>query len=110
MIDLGDLKKFLYSQQVFTAARMTLGTVLPGIVLIQIFHQTLAGLACVLGAFCMALIDGPAPLWHKRRHMLFSTLIISAVAALTMLASYNPVTIWLMLLVICFLSGLGISY
>ena len=46
-----DLIKLLYSQQAYTAVRMTLGTMLPGLVLILVFNQFVAGIACALGAF-----------------------------------------------------------
>ena len=83
MTDLGGFKKFLYSQQAYSGIRMALGTVLPGVVLIAFFNMPLQGISCALGAFCICLVDVPAPVWRKHRHMLFGTLLIVVVSSLT---------------------------
>lgn len=110
MFDSSTLKKFLYSQQAYTALRMTLGTVLPGVMLILIFNQSQAGIACALGAFCTSLVDVPAALWRKHRHMLLGTLIIGTVSLLGILALQHPVALWSVLLVVCFIAGLAAAY
>ena len=110
MIDLGDLKKFLYSQQAYSGFRMTLGTILPGVVLMVFFNMSIQGISCALGAFCICLIDVPAPVWRKHRHMLFGTLTIAVASALTMFSMQHVVVLWVVLLSVCFVAGLAAAY
>lgn len=110
MIDLGDLKKFIYSQQAYSGFRMALGTILPGAVFMVFFDLPVQGISCALGAFCICLIDVPAPLWRKHRHMLFGTLIIAFVSALTLFAMPYVTALWAVLLSVCFVAGLAAGY
>jgi len=105
-----NLKKFLYSQQAFTALRMTLGTMLPGIVIMLLFNQPVTGISCALGAFCTSMVDVPAPLWRKHRHMLLGTLVVGVVSLLGIVSFQHPVALWSVLLVVCFISGLAVAY
>lgn len=110
MFNSNDLKKFLYSQQAYTALRMTLGTMLPGVVLMVIYNQPIAGIACALGAFCTSLVDVPAPLWRKHRHMLLGTLVVGAITLLSIVSLQHPIALWSVLLGVCFISGLVTAY
>jgi uncharacterized membrane protein YccC len=110
MFNTNDLIRLLYSQQAYTALRMTLGTMLPGIVLILIFNQFVAGIACALGAFCTSMVDVPAPLWRKHRHMLLGTFVVGIVSWLSILSFQHPIALWSMLLGVCFLSGVAVAY
>lgn len=105
-----DLKKFLYSQQAYTALRMTLGTMLPGIVVVLLLNQSVAGISCALGALCTSMVDVPAPLWRKHRHMLLGTLVVGVVSLLSIASFQHPVALWSVLLVVCFISGLAVAY
>lgn len=105
-----NLKKILYSQQAYTALRMTLGTMLPGIVMMMVFNQPILGISCALGAFCTSMVDVPAPLWRKHRHMLLGTLVVGVVSLLSILSFQHPVALWGVLLAVCFISGLAVAY
>jgi len=105
-----DIKKSLYSQQAYTALRMTIGTMLPGVVLFLIFDQFVAGISCGLGAFCTSWVDLPAPFWRKHREMLLGALVVSVVSLLTILSLHHPVALWGALIVVFFISGLAVAY
>jgi uncharacterized membrane protein YccC len=110
MIDAGKFKQFIYSQHAYSGLRMAIGTVLPGAVLIVFFNLPLQGISCALGAFCISLIDLPAPLWRKHRHMLFGTLLMAFVSALTMVAMPHFIALWMVLIGVCFVAGLTAGY
>ena len=107
---LESLKKFLFGQQAYSGFRMTLGTLLPGVLLVVFFKQPAEGISCALGAFCICLLDIPAPLWRKHRHMLTGTLVIGVVSALSILAIPYASAFWVVLLTVCFLAGLATAY
>ena len=107
---LENFKKFLYGQQAYSGFRMTLGTLVPSVVLVLLFKQPAEGISCALGAFCICLIDIPAPLWRKHRHMLTGTLLIGVVSALSILAIPYASVLWVVLLTVCFFAGLATAY
>jgi len=109
-MDLSSFKKFIYSQQAWSGFRMGFGTVLPGVILIVFFNLPVQGVSCALGAFCICLVDVPAPLWRKHRHMLIGTLCIGVVSALTLLVLHHPLLLWVVLLSVCFMAGLAAAY
>lgn len=109
-MDLSSFKKFIYSQHAWSGFRMGLGTVLPGVLLIVFFNLPVQGVSCALGAFCICLVDVPAPPWRKHRHMLLGTLCIGVVSALTLLVLHHPILLWIVLLGVCFLAGLAAAY
>lgn len=107
---LESFKKFLLGQQAYSGFRMTLGTLAPGVLLVIFLKQPADGISCALGAFCICLLDIPAPLWRKHRHMLAGTLVIGVVSALSILAVPYVIAFWAVLLMVCFLAGLATAY
>ena len=110
VFDLNQLKKFLYSQHAYTGLRMTLGTVLPAVILILCFDQRVYGLAFALGAYCTGWVDVPGSLKRKHWQMLGTTVVVGVISLLTLLALPLVQLQWLMLLVVSFFGGWVVIY
>src|SRR5688500_10083535 len=83
-----EIQYFLFSQYFSDGLRITLGVLLPSLLLAQ-FGKFEIGLTLSLGALCASITDSPGPVVHKRNAMLLCSLTISVVALITGFARLN---------------------
>jgi YccS/YhfK family integral membrane protein len=82
------LQYFFFGQDFADGLRVTLGILLPTLLLAQ-FGQFELGLTVSLGAVCASLTDIPGPVIHKRNGLWICTALVFVVALLTGLARLN---------------------
>jgi uncharacterized membrane protein (TIGR01666 family) len=82
------LQYFFFGQDFADGLRVTLGILLPALLLSQ-FNRFEAGLTVSLGAVCASLTDIPGPVIHKRNGLWICTALVFVVAILTGLARLN---------------------
>ena len=87
-----EIKSFFYSQYFSDGLRMTFGILLPSLLLMQFRHFGM-GLTMSVGALCIATIDSPGPLPHKRNGMAIGLLCLFVVAVTTGFARFNVFTL-----------------
>lgn len=85
-----EIKGFLFSQYFSDGIRITIGVLLPSLVLAY-FDQLALGLVMSLGALCASIADTPGPVIHKRNGMLYCTLFCFLTALLTGWSSSSPI-------------------
>lgn len=100
-INTREIKSFFYSQYFSDGLRMTLGILLPSLVLSYFNHFDL-GLTLSLGALCICVIDNPGPIVHKRNAMAIGNLCLFVVAAITGFARLNVFTLGFEIVVLFF--------
>ncbi|HZE83902.1 MAG TPA: FUSC family membrane protein [Puia sp.] len=89
--------------------RITVGIILPAIVLGYFFNYLSAGIVVSLGAMCVGNADNPGPIHHRRNGMIACILILFAVTLLTGLASESPLLTGVLITLFCFVfSMMGI--
>ncbi len=69
-----EIKKFIYSQYVYTGLRITAGVLIPGIILYH-YDLLVAMMSIPLGALFVALTDNPGPRHHRINGMVASIII-----------------------------------
>ena len=77
-----ETKQFLLSQYFTDGIKITLGVLLPSVILFQ-FDLAEIGMAISLGALCVSIVDNPGPPAHKRNAMLVTLPLIFAIAIIT---------------------------
>ena len=87
-----DLRSFFYSQYFTDGLRISLGILLPTLILVQ-FNRFELGLALSLGALCICVIDNPGPIIYKRNAMAIGNVCLFLVAVTTGFARLNPYTL-----------------
>jgi uncharacterized membrane protein (TIGR01666 family) len=87
-----EIKSFFYSQYFSDGLRITIGVLLPALVLAQ-FGKLGFGVDMSLGALCVSIVDTPGPVAHKRNAMLISNLCVFVVAVITGFARLNIYTL-----------------
>lgn len=87
-----EIKSFFYSQYFSDGLRITIGVLLPALVLAQ-FHNLGFGIDMSLGALCVSIVDTPGPVAHKRNAMAISNLCVFLVAVITGFARLNIYTL-----------------
>lgn len=95
-------KSFINSHYLNGAIRITVGIVLPAILLNQ-FNQLAAGISISLGAMCVGNTDNPGPIHHRRNGMIACVLIIFLVSLVVGLASTSHVWTGVLVLIFCFM-------
>jgi uncharacterized membrane protein (TIGR01666 family) len=108
-IDLREIKSFFYSQYFSDGLRMTLGILLPSLILFQFNHADL-GLTLSLGALCICVIDNPGPVIHKRNAMAAGNVCLFIVAVITGFARMNVFTLGLEIIVLSFVFSMFTVY
>ncbi|MFI5139710.1 MAG: hypothetical protein ACHQIM_17950, partial [Sphingobacteriales bacterium] len=108
-INTREIKSFFYSQYFSDGLRMSLGILLPSIILIQFNHFDL-GLTMSLGALCICSIDNPGPVSHKRNAMAVGLIGLFVVAVITGFARLNVFTLGLEITILCFLFSMFTVY
>jgi len=89
-----EIKSFFYSQYFSDGLRITIGVLLPALVLAQ-FGKLGFGVDMSLGALCVSIVDTPGPVAHKRNAMAISNLCVFVVAVITGFARLNIYTLGL---------------
>lgn len=95
-------KSFLYSYYLSAGVRITIGVVLPALVL-SFFDMLQIGAAISVGALCVSVTDNPGPIHHRRNGMLVCLLLLIVVATLTSLASASVIWLGILIVVFCFI-------
>jgi uncharacterized membrane protein (TIGR01666 family) len=83
-----EIKSFFYSQYFSDGLRISLGILLPSLIL-NYFNKFDLGLTLSLGALCVSVVDIPGPVIHKRNAMAICNLCIFLVAVVTGFARLN---------------------
>lgn len=109
MLQSKDIKTFFFSQYFSDGLRITIGILLPAMVLLQLNEFDL-GITFSLGALCICVIDSPGPTIHKRNGMLIGNLCVFVVAIITGFARLNVVTLGLEVTLFSFLFSMFIVY
>jgi uncharacterized membrane protein (TIGR01666 family) len=91
-INYREIKSFFYSQYFSDGLRITLGILLPSLILTQ-FNKFDLGITLSLGALCISVIDSPGPAVHKRNAMGIGNLFLFVVAVITGFARLNIYTL-----------------
>ncbi|WP_347556531.1 FUSC family membrane protein [Robbsia sp. KACC 23696] len=90
-----EIRKFLYSQHLFSGLRISLGIVLPGIVMLFVFDAQELAFTVASGAIAASVVDLPGPLKYKHNEMLACSVLGFLSALITGIATANPLTLWL---------------
>ena len=106
---LKQIKSFFYSQYFSDGLRITIGVLLPSLLMAQLNHLAI-GIDMSLGALCISVVDTPGPLTHKRNAMAISNLCVFLVAATTGFARLNIFTLGLEITIFSFLFSMFTVY
>lgn len=87
-----EISSFFYSQYFSDGIRITLGILLPSLILSR-FNRFDLGLTLSLGALCISVVDSPGPMLHKRNAMAIANLCIFIVVVITGFARLNTITL-----------------
>ena len=97
-----DIKSFFYSQYFSDGLRITIGVLLPSLIMAEL-GQFATGISLSLGALAVSVVDTPGPLVHKRNGMAICCLCIFITAVTTGFARLNIYTLGLEVTVFSFL-------
>ena len=104
-----EIKSFFYSQYFSDGLRISLGILLPSLIL-NFFHNFNIGLTLSLGALCVSVVDIPGPVMHKRNAMAICNLCIFLVAMVTGFARLNVFTLGIEIAVFSFIFSMFTVY
>ncbi|QKJ29941.1 FUSC family protein [Mucilaginibacter mali] len=104
-----EIKSFFYSQYFSDGLRISLGILLPTLILTQ-FNLFDMGLTLSLGALCVCVVDVPGPTMHKRNAMLICNGLIFVVAVITGFARLNLYTLGVEIALFSFLFSMFTVY
>jgi uncharacterized membrane protein (TIGR01666 family) len=108
-MQLREIKSFFYSQFFSDGIRITIGVLLPSLILAQL-GQFDAGVSMSLGALCISSVDTPGPVEHKRNAMAISNLCVFISAVVTGFARLNIYTLGLEVTLFSFLFSMFTVY
>jgi len=77
-----DIQDFLLSTYFADGLRITIGVLLPSLILAQ-FGMLKFGMTLSLGALCVSVVDTPGPIVHRRNAMLITSALICTFSILT---------------------------
>jgi uncharacterized membrane protein (TIGR01666 family) len=109
VIQTKEIKSFFFSQYFSDGLRMSLGILIPALILLQ-FNLFDLGIALSLGALCICVIDNPGPVSHKRNAMAIGNICLFIVAVTTGFARLNVFTLGLEVTLFSFLFSMFIVY
>lgn len=109
MLQTKEIKSFFFSQYFSDGLRISLGILLPTLILQQ-FGEFDLGLTFSLGALCICVIDNPGPVVHKRNGMAIGNLCLFIAAVTTGFARLNVYTLGLEITVFSFLFSMFVVY
>jgi uncharacterized membrane protein (TIGR01666 family) len=104
-----EIKSFFYSQYFSDGLRISLGILLPTLILAQ-FNLFDTGLTLSLGALCVCVVDIPGPTMHKRNAMAVCNACIFLIAVITGFARLNLYTLGAEILIFSFLFSMFTVY
>lgn len=104
-----EIRYFFFSQYFSDGIRITLGVLLPTLILAQ-FGRLETGLAISVGAFGTSLTDSPGPVHHRRNGILLCCLFIFLVALVTGYARMNELLMGLEILLFSFFFSMFTVY
>ena len=104
-----EIKSFFYSQYFSDGLRISMGILLPSLILTQ-FNQFELGLTLSLGALCVSVVDIPGPVAHKRNAMAVCNLCIFIVAIITGFARLNVITLGIEITILAFVFSMFTVY
>jgi len=103
------IKSFFYSQYFSDGLRITIGVLLPALILSQI-GKFATGVDVALGALCISVVDTPGPVLHKRNAMAICNLCVFIVAVTTGFARLNIYALGIEVTVFAFLFSMFTVY
>ena len=103
------IQDFLLSTYFADGLRITLGILLPSLILAQ-FNLLKFGITLSLGALCVSLVDTPGPIVHRRNAMLVTTVLITLFTIGVGLTNKNTYFIAILLVVCSFLFSMFFLY
>jgi uncharacterized membrane protein (TIGR01666 family) len=103
------IKSFFYSQYFSDGLRITIGVLLPALILSQI-GKFATGVDVALGALCISVVDTPGPVLHKRNAMAICNLCVFLVAVTTGFARLNIYALGIEVTVFAFLFSMFTVY
>jgi uncharacterized membrane protein (TIGR01666 family) len=104
-----EIKDFLLSTYFGDGIRITVGAVLPSLVLAQ-FGLLQIGITVSLGALCASIVDSPGPIIHRRNAMFYTIFIVSIVSLLTSLCNISVYLMGGLIVVLTFLFSMLYVY
>src|SRR4051812_8751689 len=104
-----EIKTFIFSQYFSDGIRITLGVLLPSLLLAQNGHLE-TGIIISLGALCASIADNPGPAIHKRNGMLFCILFVCVTATLTGFINEQPLLLIFEIPIFCFFFSMFTVY
>lgn len=104
-----EIKSFFYSQYFSDGIRITLGVMLPSLILAELGKFGM-GISVSLGALCISVVDSPGPLAHKRNAMAICNLCIFLTSVITGFARLNIYTMGAEVVIFSFLFSMFTVY
>jgi uncharacterized membrane protein (TIGR01666 family) len=104
-----DVRSFFYSQYFSDGIRITLGIMLPSLILAELGKFGM-GISVSLGALCVSVVDSPGPLAQKRNAMAICNLCVFITAVITGFARLNVYAIGAEVVVFSFLFSMFTIY
>lgn len=104
-----DTKNFLLSTYFADGLRITIGVLLPSLVLAQ-FGLLKIGITLSLGALCVSIVDSPGPIVHRRNAMLITSALIFLCSFITGVTNQNNLVLGLVILVTSFVFSMLYCY
>lgn len=104
-----EVKSFFYSQYFSDGIRITLGVMLPALILAELGKFGM-GVSVSLGALCISVVDSPGPVAHKRNAMAICNLCVFLTAVITGFARLNIFTIGAEVVLFSFLFSMFTVY
>ena len=103
------IQDFLLSTYFADGLRITIGVLLPSLILAQFGHLRL-GMTLSLGALCVSVVDTPGPIVHRRNAMLVTSALICLLSILVGLTNTNVYFTSILLVVFSFLFSMFFLY
>jgi uncharacterized membrane protein (TIGR01666 family) len=97
-----EYKSFINSHYLSEGVRITVGIVLPALVLNH-FNLLPVGVVVSLGAMSVSITDNPGPIHHRKNGMIACIIINTVIAILTGFAAPHPFILGALILVACFI-------
>lgn len=104
-----DIKNFLHSAYFADGIRITMGVLLPSLILAQ-FALLKIGITLSLGALCVSIADSPGPIIHRRNAMLITSVLIFLCSFITGVSNQNHPFIALVILISSFVFSMLYCY
>jgi uncharacterized membrane protein (TIGR01666 family) len=104
-----DTQDFLLSNYFSDGIRITLGVILPSLILAQ-FGLLKFGLTVSLGALCVSVVDFPGPLLHRRNAMAVTVLLITLASIIVGLVNANNTLTAVLLIIFCVIFSMFAVY